>query len=91
MENSTLVSTRALLLVLENITSNVELNEKPPSKDKTKGAESKKDGFHQCKYPQEGQERLEREVMFCSLCKKHGGTHTMHNIRVQALQQGWNP
>ena len=30
MENSTLVSTRALLMVLENIESNVELNDKPP-------------------------------------------------------------
>ncbi len=41
MENSTPVSTRALLMVLENIESNVELNDKPPSKDKAKGADSK--------------------------------------------------
>ncbi len=30
MENSTPVSTRALLLVLENINSNIELDNKPP-------------------------------------------------------------
>ena len=34
MENSTPVSTRALLMVLENIESNVEFDDKPPSKDK---------------------------------------------------------
>ena len=42
MENSILVSTSALLMVLENIKSNVELNDKPPSKDKAKGADSKR-------------------------------------------------
>ena len=42
MENSTPVSTRALLMVLENIESNVELDDKPPSKDKAKGADSKR-------------------------------------------------
>ena len=41
MENSTLVNTWALLLVLENIKSNIELNDKPPSKDKAKGADFK--------------------------------------------------
>ncbi len=42
MENSTLVSTRALLMVLENIESSVKLDDKPPSKDKVKGADSKR-------------------------------------------------
>ena len=42
MENSTLVSTRALLMVLENIESNVEPVDKPPSKYKAKGADSKR-------------------------------------------------
>ena len=37
MENSTQVSTRALLMVLENIESNVELNDKPLAKTKQKG------------------------------------------------------
>ena len=36
MENSTPVSTRALLKVLENIESNVEPDDKPSSKDKPK-------------------------------------------------------
>ncbi len=42
MENPTPVSTSALLMVLENIKSNVELDDKPPSKDKAKGADSKR-------------------------------------------------
>ncbi len=42
MENSTPASTSALLLVLENIKSNIELDDKPPSKDKAKGADSKR-------------------------------------------------
>ena len=36
-KNSTPVSTRALLFVLKNIESNVELDDKPPSKEKQKG------------------------------------------------------
>jgi hypothetical protein len=36
MENSTPVSTRALLMVLENIESNVELDEKPPARTRQK-------------------------------------------------------
>ena len=42
MENSTPVSTRALLMVLENIESNVELDDRPFSKDKAKGTDSKR-------------------------------------------------
>ncbi len=42
IENSTPVSTRALLMVLENIKNNVELNDKPSRKDKAKGADSKR-------------------------------------------------
>jgi len=41
MENSTPVSTRALLMVLENIKSNVELDDRPSSEDKAKGTDSK--------------------------------------------------
>ena len=41
-ENSTPVSTRALLLVLENIENNVELDTKPASITKAKGAEQKR-------------------------------------------------
>ncbi len=42
MKNSTPVSTRAIFLVLENIESNVKLNDKPPRRDKAKGADSKR-------------------------------------------------
>ncbi len=45
MENSGPVSTKALLFILETIESNVKLNDKPPNKDKAKGADSKKDGI----------------------------------------------
>ena len=44
MENSTPVSTRAFLMVLENIESTVKLDDKPPSKDKAKRADSKRNG-----------------------------------------------
>jgi hypothetical protein len=37
VENSTPVSIRALLFVLESIKSNAELDHKPPSNDKAKG------------------------------------------------------
>jgi hypothetical protein len=40
-ENSTPISTRTLLLVLENIKNNVELDAKPASTTKAKGAEQK--------------------------------------------------
>ena len=45
MENSTPVSTRALLMVLENIESNVELNDKPLAKTKLKGLTPKEGGI----------------------------------------------
>ena len=38
--HSTLLSTRALLLVLKNMKTNIELNDKPPSNNKAKGADS---------------------------------------------------
>jgi hypothetical protein len=41
MENTTPVSTRALLQVLENIENNAELNAKLPSVTKMKGADGK--------------------------------------------------
>ncbi len=42
MENTTPVSTRALLLVLENIKNNAELDTKPSSTGKAKGPEGKR-------------------------------------------------
>ena len=41
MENSTPVSTRALLLVLENIKRKIKLDDKLPSNDKAKWTDSK--------------------------------------------------
>ncbi len=80
MENSTPVSTRALLMVLENIESNVELDEKPPSKDKAKGANNKRKmaniKAHTPKMANKGWTEKH-----CSLCKKHGSVHTTHNTK----------
>jgi hypothetical protein len=65
MENSTPVSTRALLMVLENIESNVKLDEKPPSKDKAKGADNKRKMVSiEARIPKKGQEGLDREALF---------------------------
>ena len=68
MENSTPVSTRALLMVLENIESNAELDDKSPSKDKASN------DSHNPKKAKKGWTEKH-----CSLCKKHGGAHTTHN------------
>ena len=77
MKNSTLVSTRAILLVLENIESNVKLNDRPPSKDKANVADSKRkaESNVSCNPKKAKKGRTEKH---CSLCKKHGGVHTMH-------------
>ncbi len=80
MENSTSVSTRALLLVLEIIKSNVKLDDKPSSKDKAKGADSKRkaESNDSCN-PQKAKKGWTEK--HCCLCKKHRGTHTMHNTK----------
>ena len=80
MENSTPVSTRALLMVLENIESNIKLDDKPPSKDKAKGADSKrKVKSNDSRNPKKAKKGWTEK--HCSLCKKHGGTHTTHNTK----------
>ena len=80
MENSTPVSTRALLMVLENIESNVELDNKPTSKDKAKGADSKrKEESNDSRNPKKAKKGWTEK--HCSLCKKHGGAHTTHNTK----------
>eukprot|EP00804_Cyclotella_cryptica_P007465 CCRYP_002661-RA/>CCRYP_002661-RA protein AED:0.40 eAED:1.00 QI:0/-1/0/1/-1/1/1/0/374 len=55
-ENTTPVSTRALLLVLENIENNAELDAKPSSMTKTKGADQKRKMESIDSHPQEAQE-----------------------------------
>lgn len=65
MENSTIVRTRDSLLVLENIESGFDLDEKPPLQDKTKGGQMQVEvGIHQFLHPTEGQERLYREALY---------------------------
>ena len=80
MENSTLVSTRALLMVMENIESNVELDDKPPSKDKAKGADSKRKAeSNDSRNPKKAKKGWTKKP--CSLFKKHGGAYTTHNTK----------
>ena len=80
MENSTPVSTRALLMVLENIESKVKLDDKPPSKDKAKGADSKrKVEYNDSRNPKKVKKGWTEK--HCSLCKKHRGMHTMDNTK----------
>jgi len=80
MENSTPVSTRALLMVLENIESNVELDDRPSSKDKAKGTDSKRKTESKDSRPPKKAKKGWTEK-HCSLCKKHGGAHTTHNTK----------
>ena len=77
MENFTPVSARALLLVLESIESNVELNDKPPIKDKTKGADPKQnmDLVIHIWHRLEGKNQTEKH---CSLCRV--SHHTQHQL-----------
>eukprot|EP00804_Cyclotella_cryptica_P020838 CCRYP_011449-RA/>CCRYP_011449-RA protein AED:0.36 eAED:0.63 QI:0/0/0/1/0/0.33/3/0/453 len=80
-ENTTLVSTRALLLVLENIENNAELDNEPASTIKVKGAEQKRkmESMDSCipKKPK----KVGWTEKHCVLCKKHGGPHKSHNTR----------
>ena len=67
-------------MVLENIESNVELDDKPPSKDKAKGADSKRkaESNDSCNPKKAKKGWTEKH---CSLCKKHGGAHTTYNTK----------
>ena len=75
MENSTPVSTRTLLLVLENTKSNVKLDDKPPSKDKAKGADSKRkpESSDSCN-PKGPRKAGQRNTVFSA---RNMGTHTL--------------
>ena len=79
MEKTSPVNTGALLLILEKIKNNADLEAKPPSVIKSKGAECK------CKI-QSIYSRIpkkSKQVGFgdkqCTLCKKHGGSYKSHN------------
>jgi hypothetical protein len=73
------VNTRALLLILEKIKNNAEVETKPPSAIKPKGAEGK------CKMESIDSHipKKSKQIGFtdkhCALCKKHGGPHKSHN------------
>ncbi len=72
-KNTTLVSTRALLLVLENIKNNANLNYKSQNPNKLKGAERKcKMESINSRIPKKPK-KLGWTNTHCILCKKHGG------------------
>jgi hypothetical protein len=80
-ENSTPVSTRALLLALENIKNNVELDAKPASMTKAKGAEQKRKMESEDSRIPKKPKKVGWTEKHCVLCKKHGGAHKTHNTR----------
>jgi hypothetical protein len=80
-ENSTPVSTRALLLVLENIENNMELDAKPSSTTKAKGAEQKRKMESEDSRIPKKPKKVGWTEKHCVLCKKHGGMHKTHNTR----------
>eukprot|EP00804_Cyclotella_cryptica_P019640 CCRYP_013978-RA/>CCRYP_013978-RA protein AED:0.50 eAED:0.92 QI:0/0/0/0.5/1/1/2/0/367 len=82
-ENTTPVSTRALLLVLENIENNAELDNKHASTTKAKGADQKwKMESMDSRIPKKPK-KVGWTKKHCVLCKKHGG-RTKVTIRVTA-------
>jgi hypothetical protein len=80
-ENSTPVSTRALLLVLENIENNVELDAKPASTTKAKGAEKKCMMESQDSHIPKKPKKVGWTEKHCMQCRKHGGVHKTHITR----------
>jgi hypothetical protein len=72
-------NTRALLLNFEKIENNAEVETKPPSMIKSKGAE----GECKMKSIDSHTPQKARQVGFsdkrCGLCKKHGGPYKSHN------------
>ena len=81
MENTTHVSNRALLFVLENIENNAELNAKPSSNSKARGPEGKCKmeliDSHIPKMPEKVIWSEKHGILF----KKHVGPHMSHNTR----------
>ena len=75
------VNTRAVLLFLEKIKNIAEVETKPPSAMKSKGAESK----HKMESIYSCMPKKSKQVGFshkhCVLCKKHDRPHKLHNTR----------
>eukprot|EP00804_Cyclotella_cryptica_P027463 CCRYP_008876-RA/>CCRYP_008876-RA protein AED:0.43 eAED:0.77 QI:0/0/0/1/1/1/2/0/226 len=82
-ENTTPVSTRALLLVLENIENNAELDNKPASMTKAKGLILKRKMESMDSRIPKKPKKVGWTEKHCVLCKKHGG-RTKVTIRVTA-------
>ena len=79
MENTTFISTRVVLLMLENIENHAKLNHKLPSVIKAKGAEGKckMESINSC-FP-EKPKKVGWTNKHYMLCEKHGGPHKIHN------------
>lgn len=80
-EKTTPVNTRALLFILEKIENNAELEAKPPSAIKPKGAEGKRKMESIDSHIPKKAKQVGFSEKHCALCKKHGGSHKSHNTR----------
>eukprot|EP00804_Cyclotella_cryptica_P028379 CCRYP_016425-RA/>CCRYP_016425-RA protein AED:0.39 eAED:1.00 QI:0/0/0/1/1/1/2/0/371 len=78
-ENTTPVSTTAVLLVLENVKNNAELDAKPSSMTKAKGADQKRKMESMDSRIPKKPKKVGWTDKHCVLCKKHGGPHKSHN------------
>lgn len=77
---STLLSTRVLLLILDKIETNVEVNKKPLSTMKAKGADAKiKVELINSLTPKKSKWMVYWTKKHCSHCKKPGGMQATHN------------
>jgi hypothetical protein len=83
-EKTTPVNTRALLLILEKIENNAEVEAKPLTVTKPKGAEGK----HKMESINSCIPKKSKQVGFsdkhCALSKKHGGPHKSHTLVIVA-------
>ena len=80
-KNTTPVSTRALLLMLENIENNANLDPETSNPNKPKGAEGKRKAeFTDSQIPNKPK-KVGLTDKHCVLCKKHGGPFKSHNTR----------
>jgi hypothetical protein len=79
MEKTTPVNTRALLLILEKIENNVEVETKPPSMIKSKGAEGKRKMESINSHIPKKSKQVGFSDKHWALCKKHGRPHKSPN------------
>eukprot|EP00804_Cyclotella_cryptica_P020187 CCRYP_010891-RA/>CCRYP_010891-RA protein AED:0.41 eAED:1.00 QI:0/0/0/1/0/0/4/0/316 len=81
IQNTTPVSTRALVLVLENIENIAELEVKPANTTKAKGADQKRKMESMDSRIPKKPKKVGWTDKHCVLCKKHRGPHKSHNTR----------